>query len=113
MIEKRAHERFSVDMEVSIFHFTERYSGTIKDISKSGMYIESDTALLFNSKHDIHSYLLSKLKVFITHNNNVLGVPVRVKRLVKDGDSYIGMGVMLLDPSQPYMDFMNSLTLSN
>jgi len=56
---------------------------------------------------------LSKLKVFVTHNNNDLGVPVQVKRLVKAGDSYIGMGVMLLDPSQLYMDFMNSLVLSN
>ncbi len=89
------------------------YSGTLKNISQNGMYIESDQPLPFFSNIYVYIPFISKLRVFITFNNNVLGVPVRVKRLVKEGSSFIGMGVMLLNSSSSYKDFMNNLTLAN
>ena len=110
MATKRTHERIPLDMKVTYVQSNTTYLGTVKDISKNGMYIESDTPLPFNSILDLHLPFKAKLMVYITFNNNVLGVPVRVKRLVKDGSSFIGMGVMLLNSSQSYMDFLSGLT---
>ncbi len=110
---KRAYQRIPVDIEITYEQFNTKYSGTVKNISKNGMYIESDTPLSFNSKLDLHLPYKSKLKVFVISNNNVLGFPVRVKRLVKDETSFIGMGVMLLNSSPSYKNFMNSLTQAN
>ncbi len=113
MATKRAHERIPLDMKVCFLQYNIKYSGAVKNISKSGMYIESDTPLPFNSKFDLHLPLKSKLKVFITINTNVLEVSVRVKRLVKDGSYFIGMGVMIVNSYQSYMDFMSGLTTTN
>jgi hypothetical protein len=107
---KRAHERIPLDLEISFLQFNTKYSGTVKDISKNGMYIESDTPLPFNSKLDIHMPFKASLKILIDFNNEVLEVPVQVKRLVTKGTSFIGMGVMLLNSSPSYMDFMSGLT---
>ncbi len=110
---KRAYERVPLDMKVSFLQFKKMYSGTLKNISQNGMYIESDQPLPFFSNIYVYIPFISKLRVFITFNNNVLGVPVRVKRLVKDGSSFIGMGVMLLNSSQLYMDFLSDITQTN
>jgi hypothetical protein len=55
----------------------------------------------------------ASLKILIDFNNEVLEVPVQVKRLVKKGTSFIGMGVMLQNPSPSYMNFMSGLTPTN
>ena len=112
-MKKRAHERIPLDMEISFLQSDIKYSGTVKDISQNGMYIEVDTPLPFNSKLDLHMPFKARLKVLIDVNNEVLEVPVQVKRLVKKGTSYIGMGVMLLNSSQSYMDFMSGLPSTN
>jgi len=109
---KRAHERVPVDIEITFLQYNLKYSGTVKNISRNGMYIESDTPLPFNCKFDIHLPLKSRLKVVITFNNNVLIFPMRVKRLVMKKNCLMGMGVMLMHSSQPYLDFLRSLTPS-
>ena len=106
---KRAHQRISLDIETTFIQFNTKYAGTVKNISKNGMYIESDKPLPFNSKLDLLIPFKTKLNVFIKFNNTVLGVSARVNRLVKDGDSFNGMGVMLLNPSQSYLDFLSDL----
>ena len=112
-MKKRAHERISLDLEINFLQFKTKYAGTVKDISKNGMYIETDTPLPFNSKLDIHMPLKASLKILINFNNEVLEVPVQVKRLVKKGTSFNGMGVMLLNFTPSYMDFMSSLIPAN
>jgi hypothetical protein len=110
---KRAYERIPLNMKVIFIQSDTKYSGTVKDISKNGMYIKSDTPLPFNSKLELQLFFKAKLRVYITFNNNVLGVPVRVKRLVKDGDFFMGMGVMILNSSQSYVDFLSNITQAN
>ena len=112
-MKKRAYERIALDMKASFIQFNTKYLGVIKNISKNGMYIESDAPLPFNSKLELQLSFKAKLRIDITFNNNVLGVPVRVKRLVKDGDSFIGMGIMLLNSPPLYMDFLSGLTPTN
>lgn len=106
---KRAYERIPLDLEISFLKFNTKYSGTVKDISKNGMYIESYTPLPFKSKIDLHLPFKANFKILIDFNSEVLEVPVQVKRLVKKGTSFIGMGVMLLNFSPSYMDFMSGL----
>ena len=106
---ERAYGRMLLDMKVRFLRFNTKYSGTIKNISQNGMYIETDTPLPFNSKLDLHIPFKARLKILIDFNNEVLEVPVRVKRLVKSGTSFTGMGVMLLNSSPSYKDFMSGL----
>jgi hypothetical protein len=110
---KRANERIQLDMKVYYLQFGTMYSGTLKNISQNGMYIEPDQPLPNYSNIYVYIPLLSKLRVFISFNNNVLGIPVRVKRLVRDQHSFKGMGVMTLNSSSVYFDFMRSLTQAN
>ena len=112
-MKKRAHERIPVDLDISFLQFNTKYSGTVKNISKNGMYIETYMPLPFNSKLDLHMPFKARLKILIDFNNEVLEVPVQVKRLVNNGTSLIGMGVMLLNSSPSYMDFMSGLTYAN
>ncbi|HDY70699.1 MAG TPA: PilZ domain-containing protein, partial [Nitrospirae bacterium] len=86
-MKKRAHERIPLDMEISFLQSDTKYSGTVKDISKNGMYIETDTPLPFDSKLDLHMPFKGRLKILIDLNNEVLEVPVQVKRLVQKGIS--------------------------
>ena len=112
--EKRAYERIPLDMEVIILKFNTTYSGTIKNLSKNGMYIETDMKpLQINSKFDLHLTFKAKLKAFITFNNNTFEVPLLVERLVEDRGPFIGMGVMILNWSRQYWDFLDSLNLTN
>ena len=112
--EKRAYERIPLDMEITIFKFNTTYSGTIKNISKNGMYIETDKKPLpSNSKLDLHLTYKAKLKVFSTFKNNSFEVPVQVERLVEGESPFIGMGVMLLNWSRPYWDFLDSINPTN
>ena len=112
--DKRAHERIPLDMEIIIFKFNTTYSGTLKNISKNGMYIETDKKPLpSNSKLNLHLTYKAKLKVFITFNNSTFEVPVQVKRLVEGESPSIGMGVMLLNWSRPYWDFLDSFNPTN
>jgi len=110
---KRVHERIPLDLEISFLQLNTKYSGTVKNISKNGMYIKSDTPLPFNSKLDILMLSKARLKILIDFNSEVFEVPVRVKRLMRKEDFFIGMGVMLLNSSPLYQDFMSSLTKVN
>lgn len=111
-MKKRAYERIPLDMKVEFLQSDLSYSGTLKNISQNGMYIETSEPLPFNSTLDIHIPFKSKLKILIDFNNNVLEVPVKVRRLVQEGAFFTGMGVMLMDTSQNYLDFMSSLVTS-
>lgn len=112
-MKKRGYERIQLDLKVNFFQLKEMYTGTIKNISQNGMYIETNEPLPFNSNFDVHLSFKAKLNVLINFNNDVLEVPVRVKRLVKNGSSFNGMGVELVDTSKGYLDFMRNLIPAN
>ena len=112
-MKNRSYERMPFELKVQFLYFNSMYHGTIKNISQNGMYIETNESQPFHSKFDVHIPFRSKIKILINSNNNVLEVPARVKRLVKNGAAFTGMGVKLLNPSPNYMDFMSSLISSN
>ena len=112
-MKKRGYERIQLDMKVDFLQLREKYAGTIKNISQNGMYIETNEPLPFHSNFDLHVPFKSKLKILINFNNNVLEIPVRVRRLVKNGSSFNGMGVALVDTSEGYLDFLRNLIPAN
>ena len=112
-MKKRAYERIELELEVHFSQLKETYAGTIKNISQNGMYIETNGAIPFHSNFDVHVPFKSKLTVLINFNKHLLEIPVRVKRLVKNGSSFNGMGVALVDTSQEYMDFLSNLIPAN
>ncbi len=113
-MKKRAYERVLLDKKVQFLISEEMYPATIKNISQNGMLIETEEPLPFHSNLDANLPFKYNLKVLIDFKNDILEVPVRVKRLVKNGSSsFNGMGVALIDTSEEYMDFMSGLTVAN
>ena len=109
MIKKRAHERMPLEMNVHFFHFKSMYPGTIKNVSQNGMYIESNENLPFHSKLDLHIPFKSRLKIIINFKNEMIEIPVQIKRIVKNGSATTGMGVKLVNVPMNYMLFMRNL----
>ena len=113
LMKKRAYERVALDKKVQFLISEELYPATIKNISQNGMFIETEAPLPFHSNLDANLPFKYNLKVLIDFKNDILEVPVRVKRLVKNGSAFNAMGVALIDTSQEYMDFMSGLAVAN
>ena len=112
-MKKRAYERVSLEQKVQFLISEDMYPATIKNISQNGMFIETEEPLPFHSNLDANLPFKYNLKVLIDCKKDVLEVPVRVKRLVKNGSSFKGIGVALVNTSEEYMDFMSTLIPAN
>ncbi len=99
-IEKRAYERTSANLHVRFFYDDAMYTGTITNLSKNGLYIETERRLY---------YFKLIFKVHILLDNEVLEIHVRVKRLAKTNGFYNGIGVELLDTPKKYLEFVDRL----
>lgn len=108
-MKQRAYERIATEIEVQFVRSDIQYTATLKNISQNGMYIESPEPLPFHSRLDIHLPFKSRLKVLIDFKDTVLEVPVKVRRLAQDGSLFTGMGVVLTDTSESYLEFLKSL----
>lgn len=73
------------------------------------MYIETDTPLPFRSKIDAVFPFPVKLGINIPSGDQVLEVPVKVRRLVKDDGYFNGMGVELTNASEEYLEFLSGI----
>ena len=98
-MEKRAFERIPVNVEVEYICNNTVYCGTVKNISRNGMFLDVDELCFpFNSP----------IELVFTFKNNVLRVPADLNRIVMSPDSNDSIGVELYKPSQDYLDFINS-----
>lgn len=74
--------------------------GTITNISANGMFIRSQKmSFPFDSQFEI----------CITLKEEVLKVCVKVNRITKSSGYYDGIGVELLNPTQKYLELVDSL----
>jgi hypothetical protein len=107
-MKKRHFERIGVSVPVCYFYNNALYTGTVTNLSKSGMYIETEICLPFKSIFEI--FLSSRLKVefLIPSHNENFTVPVKVRRLVKTDVCYNAMGVELSNPPEEYSTFLGS-----
>jgi hypothetical protein len=109
-MKKREYERISSNMQVNYFYNNAMYTGTVTNLSKNGMYIKTEASLPFKSKFEVLIPFKSKIDIIIPLEDEVMEVPVKVRRLVKEDGHYEGMGVELSNPSQDYLEFLNKLT---
>jgi hypothetical protein len=101
-MEKRAHKRVAAIIAAR-FSGDSAYSsntlGTIMNISENGMRIESCNCLQTNSKAELSIYA----------NEQVLHVPCKVVRIIKDSTFYSAMGIKVLQLTPDYLEFVNTL----
>ncbi len=100
-MEKRALKRIAANVQTNFFYGDTMYAGTVVNISKKGMYIKTKMCPPSDSK----------LEMLLPFMDEVIKVPVKVCRSVKTGDSYEGMGVKVINSSQDYTEFFNSLEI--
>lgn len=79
------------------------YSGTVKNLSENGMFINAEICFPIESRFEI----LIKMK------KDIFKVPVKLVRIVKSGDTYEGMGVKLLNLPEKYLELLIKQTLGS
>jgi len=98
-MEKRAFERQLSNINVRFLSDKTEYLGTVKNISKKGMFISTQ----------VNFPLELQLEILIPLKEELLKLPAKIIKIKKSGDNYSGISVELLSPSQTYLEFVDSL----
>lgn len=98
-MKKRDFERIPVNIQAEFFYGNKMNTGTVTNLSKNSMYINTKICLPFKSEFE----------VLIPFKDEMLKVPVIVKSFVQSDDIYNGMDVELLNLPQNYLEFVDSL----
>jgi hypothetical protein len=98
-MQRRAFERVPANIKVKFFCCESHYDGTIMNLSDEGMYISTD---------EMRFPFDSEIDIIIPLNLDILKVPVKVMRMTKSSEFYDGLGVRVLKPSVPYINFVNN-----
>ncbi len=101
-MERRACKRIPASIKVEFCCGNKDYSGTITNLSENGMFI---------STRDISFPFESKFEIAIPLEEEVLNIPVKISRLLKTGDIYDGMGVVILNIPKKYLELLIKLNL--
>ena len=99
MVRKRSVERIPANLEAVFFWNEKENSGSIADISENGMLVNTLSC----------PPLRAKFNLTILIKDNVLTIPVKVRRLVKNDMVYEAIGVETLTPPRQYLEFVDSL----
>jgi len=100
-IERRACKRIPVNVSMRFFVGNAVYTGTITDLSEKGMYVKTRMCLPCNSR----------LELLIPFKEEVLKIPLIVRRVVKASDLCDAMGVELPNPPRKYLELVESLKI--
>lgn len=73
--------------------------GTVMNLSEKGMFI---------STRDMDFPFHSRFNVAFPLEDRMLTIPVAMRRLLRSGDTYNGMGVEIVVPPQEYLAFVNN-----
>lgn len=88
-----------VNLYASFFHDNKLYTGIIRTLSESNMFIS--TSMDFPRS--------SRFELYIPYTEAVLRVPVKVKRFIRNNDSFNGVDVAVLEPDPTYLKFVDRL----
>ena len=98
-MKKRTVDRIPANLEAK-FSWSEKInSGTVADLSENGMLINTRMCPPVRANFD----------VFISLEEDILKVPVKVCRLVRKGRLPDAVGVEISNPPRRYLDFIDSL----
>ncbi len=107
-MKERAFPRKTVNIQADFIYEKARYAGTVTNLSKKGMYINTELRLPLRSNL-VHTFFKSKFEIFLPFNGNILKVPLKVRRLVKTDGFYNGIGADVYNPPQDYFELIDSL----
>ena len=95
-MKKRAVERIPANLKAEFFWSDKINSGHVVDLSENGFLVKTDSCPAIRSKFDLN----------INLEDDVLKIPVKVRRIVNTDDA---IGVEIVDPPQQYLDYVNEL----
>ena len=98
-MEKRAFERIPLKIQVKFFSDKTGYTGTMMNFSEKGIYISTE----------VNFPLKTQFQILIPVKEEVIKVFAEVRNFTKSGHVYNGIGIELINPSQNYIEFINSL----
>ncbi len=99
MIEKRVYERIPASIDARFLAGNSLYMVTITNLSENGVCINSDFCVPANSLFEL----------FIPLEEIVLNIPVKVRRVAKEGVFYNTMGIEVLNQTGEYLEFVTRL----
>jgi len=99
-IEKRSSERFHSNLNANFSCCNRDYTGTVINISETGMFISSRDMSFPNE---------ATFEVQLDINNEHLNLPVRMCRFTISPDLNDGMGVEILNPPEIYLVLIDKL----
>jgi hypothetical protein len=102
-MEKRDFKRIPANLILRFPSCNTFNSGTLTNLSANGMYISADMSFPIKST----------FSVFVQLKNEILKVRVKIVRIVKSGNFYEGMGVMILNQQKKYLELLIKLNGSS
>jgi len=99
-MKKRTFDRYPTNQNVRLCFENNISTGTLINISRNGMFINTRTCLPLKTKLEIH----------LPIGKEILTVPVKVTRLSRKDDIYDGIGTELLESPARYLKFVDDQT---
>jgi hypothetical protein len=98
-MKERNSERINTNLDVNYFCCNELKLGIITNLSEKGMYMKTKPCFPCNAAFD----------VLIPIKEEVLSIPVKIIRIDKEGNDYVGMELKLVEQTKKYLNFVNIL----
>ncbi|MBI4683016.1 MAG: PilZ domain-containing protein [Nitrospirae bacterium] len=98
-MKKRTVERIPANLKAEFFWSDKINSGSVTDLSENGMLVNTTACPPLRAKFDIS----------IPLKNDVVKLPVKVRRILKNDSIYDAIGLEILNPPKQYLDFVSSL----
>jgi hypothetical protein len=103
LIKERISERIDTHLSVNYFCCNELRSGIITNLSAQDMYMKTNICFPCNSTFN----------VLIPSEKGILDIPVRICRIHKEANDYIGIGLTVVEQTEKYRNFLDSFKLSS
>jgi hypothetical protein len=95
----RNSERINTNLDVNYFCCNELKSGIITNLSEKDIYMKTKPCFPCNAIFD----------VLIPIKEEVLSIPVKIFRIDKEANDYVGMELKLVEQNEKYLNFVNTL----
>lgn len=99
LIKERNTERIYTTLNVKYFCCNELRSGIITNLSEKDIYMKTKPCFPCNATFDI----------LIPIEEEVLSIPVKVCRIDKEENDYVGMELKLMEQTEKYLNFVNTI----